>query len=306
MTSPKPERCTILDGGLATYLEDLGYDLNHRLWSARLLAEAPEAIVQAHKAYLVAGADVIATATYQATHPGFAAFGYSADDVDQLLKRAFELARSAVEQTTGFRPGDGRVAASIGPYGASLADGSEYRGDYSLTRTELAEFHRRRWTVLQDCRPDVMLCETIPSHVELQALVELARESEGPPVWISLSTADEAHLADGTPLEECARMVNSGGARIVGLGVNCLPPERVAGAIAHLKSEWPGLLIAYPNSGETYHPETKTWSGSRDPRPSAECAERWFRQGVTVIGGCCRTTPEHIRALRERLCGPSR
>lgn len=293
--------CTILDGGLATHLEDQGYDLNHPLWSAHLLNVAPEAILRAHRDYLRAGADVITTATYQATESGFDAEGFPTGKFEQILRLAYELARLAVQQTSGNRPGAGWVAASIGPYGASLADGSEYRGDYSLTRSELVEFHQLRWILLQGCNPDVILCETIPSHVEVEALAELACQSEGPPVWISLSTRDEAHLADGTPLEECARIAKAGGRRVGGLGVNCLPPSRVAGAIEHLKKEWQGQLIAYPNSGETYSAETRSWTGIRDPQPLGQAAVRWFREGVSVIGGCCRTTPEHIRAIRRNL-----
>lgn len=292
-------RQIVLDGGLATHLEDLGCDLNHRLWSARCLADASDAIIQAHRDYLLAGADVITTATYQATHQGFEAFGYSADEVDGLLRFAVALARAAMNQAADLRSGATWIAASIGPYGASLADGSEYRGDYRLSRNELIEFHDRRWRVLSECRPDVILCETIPSLVELDALLELASKRDGPPVWISLSTFDESHLADGTPLDECARRVQSAGRSVDALGVNCLPPNRVSGALDCLRTAWDGRLIAYPNSGETYNPAHKTWEGSRDPGAMADWAVRWIEQGVSVIGGCCRTTPEHIASIRR-------
>src|SRR6476469_5654886 len=120
----------VLDGGLATELEAQGHDLTDALWSARLLADAPRAVVEAHRAFFAAGARVATTASYQAGFAGFAAAGIGRDDAAALMRRSVWLADQARAGMPS--PGSLLVAASVGPYGASLADGSEYTGAYVL------------------------------------------------------------------------------------------------------------------------------------------------------------------------------
>ena len=139
------QRVAILDGGLATELERAGFDLGHRLWSAKVLVTHPQAITEVHRAYLEAGADCIVTASYQASSVGLPWDGVG---LEAVLDRAVALACEARDAFDATRPPDRvrpLVAASIGPYGAALADGSEYRGDYGLTRSELRAFHAPRF-----------------------------------------------------------------------------------------------------------------------------------------------------------------
>lgn len=159
----------LLDGGLATELEARGHDLSDDLWSARLLVDAPQEIVAAHLAFYRAGAVIATTASYQATFPGFRTRGIGYDDGVRLLRRSVELAKLARAQLPGPRRW---VAASAGPYGAALADGSEYRGRYGRRVRELTAFHRPRLEVLAGAEPDVLALETVPDADEGAALVE--------------------------------------------------------------------------------------------------------------------------------------
>ena len=193
----------VLDGGLATELEVRGHDLRDPLWSAKVLLDDPETVRAVHTAYLEAGADCIATVTYQASVPGFAARGLGRDEGLQQLRRAVALAveaRDAFWADPDHRAGRLRplVVASVGPYGAYLADGSEYRGDYGLSRAELMDFHGERWRVLAGAGADLMACETIPSAVEAEVLLALLEESDGNWAWISFSCRGGDRISDGS------------------------------------------------------------------------------------------------------------
>ena len=230
----------ILDGGLATLLEARGHDLSDHLWSARLLRDDPQAIVAAHIDYLEAGADCIISASYQATIPGFMRAGLSRDEAVALLQRAVTLAREARDafwQKAGPRGDRLRplVAASVGPYGAFLADGSEYTGAYDLDADALFDFHRERWHLLAEAGPDLMACETIPSGVEAQALARLLPETTSMPVWASFSCRDEAHLNDGTPLAQVVGLL-APLPQIVAIGVNCTAPRFIPALIRTARS----------------------------------------------------------------------
>lgn len=310
----------LLDGGLATTLEARGHDLNDPLWSARVLLDAPEEVAAVHTLFLEAGADCIATCTYQATHPGLARRGLSAEEADALLHQAVTLAtgardafwvrladgggshRSEAPRGSGGPDAPRRlrplVAASVGPYGAFLADGSEYRGRYGLTADQLADFHRRRWAVLARSAADLLACETIPDLNEVRALRRLLEETPDIWAWISLQCADEARLADGTPLEEVVDALR-GTPRLAAVGVNCVPPGRVAGVLKRLAGASIPVLAAYPNSGEGYDPNRKAWTGERDDTALAEYVPTWLAAGARLLGGCCRVGPDGVFALRR-------
>lgn len=283
----------LLDGGLATELEARGHDLSSELWSARLLVDDPAAITQVHADYVAAGADVITAATYQATFPGLIAAGLTHTETGQLMHRAIDIARTAAGQHV-------RVAGSIGPYGAYLADGSEYVGDYGLTAGELLDFHAERWRVIEAAGIDYFACETIPSFIETCSLRELAMRGQTP-AWFSFTLRDEAHISDGTPLVECGRLLDDV-QQVVAVGVNCCRPEHVLGAINQLKQATNKPIIVYPNSGEVWDAKKRDWV--KDTAQSVDAfmtmAEMWMAAGATWIGGCCRTMPEHIRALKAR------
>ena len=297
----------ILDGGLATELEARGYDLNDSLWSARLLWENPAAIRQLHYDYLQAGADGIITATYQASIPGFARKGIRRAQARELLRLAVRLAvearatfwADATNQRNRLRP---LVIASVGPYGAFLADGSEYRGDYSVGEDCLYRFHQPRWQVLADSGADLLACETIPSYIEARALRRLLQETPDVWAWFSFSCRDGQHISDGTPLATCAALLAET-ERVAAIGVNCTPPRFISNLIAELRRVTDKPIVVYPNSGEAYDAGTRQWSGENDAHAFADLGQVWAQAGARIIGGCCRTGPGHIAALREVVRG---
>lgn len=288
---------TILDGGLATHLETLGADLSDELWSARLLLTDPTLIRDAHRDYYRAGAHVAITTSYQATTHNLRK--HTTHPPEQLLRRSVDLARQARDDH-----GNGLVAASIGPYGAALANGSEYTGDYDLDTDALTRWHHDRWQILADTPADLIACETIPSYPEALALARLMDTTPERPTWISFSCRDDTHINDGTPIATAVtaftRFANQ--PTLHSIGINCTDPRHVPALIQHVTNALPTTpVVSYPNSGETWHPHTRTWHGTANPTEFAAAAGEWQRLGATHIGGCCRTTPGHIRALKEHL-----
>ena len=276
----------ISDGGLATELEARGNDLSDELWSARLLVDAPDEIAAVHVAFFRAGAVFATTASYQASFDGFAARGIDRGQAARLLRRSVELARTARDEVGG----DGRwVAASIGPYGAALADGSEYRGRYGLSVAALTEWHRPRLEVLADAGPDVLALETIPDIDEAEALVPLVQQL-GVPAWISY-TIDGRNTRAGQPLAD-AFAVAAGVAEIVAVGVNCCAPTDVLPAIAVARETTGKPVIVYPNSGEGWDAQRRAWVGRA--RFSVELVPQWIAEGACIVGGCCRVRPADI------------
>lgn len=292
----------ILDGGLATELEARGYDLSDDLWSARLLQDAPQAIKQVHYDYLKAGADCVISASYQATIPGFLAHGLGESQAVALLERSVHLALEAREEfwaVPQHREGRLRpvVAASVGPYGAYLADGSEYTGDYEIDEEELLLFHRRRWHLLAGCQPDLLACETIPSAAEGRALSRLLLETPQAVAWFSFSCRDEKHVNDGTPLVECLAPLDRI-EQIVAMGINCTAPRHIPGLVREARRVTEKPIVVYPNSGERYDVSGRRWLGQSVPEEFAAQSREWRAAGATLIGGCCRTGPGHIQRIR--------
>jgi homocysteine S-methyltransferase len=295
------EELQLLDGGLATQLEACGYDLNHKLWSARLLLENPQAIVEAHLAYLRAGAQCIISASYQASIEGFMRNGLSQTQAEETIKLSVQLAQEAVDRFCRETHPDKRplVAASIGPYGACLADGSEYHGRYDLNEEALVEFHRPRIELLSASNADLLACETIPSLSETAALNTLLSQQETP-AWVSFSCADDRHLNDGTPISAAAALLKDN-RKIFAVGVNCTSPQYINGLIGQLKATSDKAIVVYPNSGESFSADSKTWHGTADPHECAQAAIGWRNSGADIVGGCCRMGPEHIRAIGKAI-----
>ncbi|GAA3802363.1 homocysteine S-methyltransferase [Sphaerisporangium flaviroseum] len=291
-SQPEETDVMILDGGLATHLEALGCDLRDELWSARLLMENPEAILQAHLDYFAAGADVATTASYQASFPAFVRRGRVEHEAQALMQLSVELAKEARD-----RSGGGIVAASIGPYGAYLANGAEYTGDYDLDEDGLVDWHRPRWDVLANSGADLLACETIPSYPEARAIARLLERTPHVNAWVSFSCRDGEHLSDGTPLQECAALF-AGNPQVVAVGINCTAPSLVKNLIGHIDGS---PIVVYPNSGEIWDAENHRWLGLADPVEFGAAAREWRDAGASFIGGCCRTTPEHIRQIRASL-----
>jgi homocysteine S-methyltransferase len=280
------------DGGLATELEARGNDLSDSLWSARLLIDAPDEITAVHAAYFRAGAMIATTASYQASFEGFAARGIGRDDAARLLRRSVELAVLARDRVGGT----GRwVAASVGPYGAALADGSEYRGRYGLSVAALEAWHRPRLELLAEAGADVLALETVPDVDEAEALVNVVRRL-AVPAWLSY-TIEETHTRAGQPLAE-AFAVADGIPEIVAVGVNCCAPHDVLPAITAARQIGKPVIV-YPNSGERWDSVRRAWVGQR--RFAAALAMQWVSAGARIVGGCCRVRPADIADLAAVL-----
>ena len=289
----------VLDGGMSNQLESAGHDLSDELWSARLLAERPEAITAAHLAYFEAGADVAITSSYQATFEGFAGRGIGRERAAELLAASVELAREAARQAQA--KGVTRrlwVAASVGPYGAMLADGSEYRGRYGLSVAELEAFHRPRLEVLAGARPDVLALETVPDADEARALLRAVR-GLGVPAWLSYTVEGDRTRA-GQPLEE-AFAPAADVEEIIAVGVNCCAPGDVDGAVEVARRVTGKPVVVYPNSGEAWDAEARAWKGRSSFTPEEVSA--WRSSGAALIGGCCRVGPEAIAGIAGVLSG---
>ena len=281
----------IIDGGLATELEARGRDLSDALWSARLLVDAPHAITAVHAAFFRAGARIVTTASYQASFEGFSTRGLGRDDTVKLLRRSVELAVAARDEA-----GPGRwVAASVGPYGAALADGSEYRGRYGLSVRQLESWHEPRLQLLAEAGADLLALETVPDIDEAEALLNLVRRL-GVPAWLSY-TVDGERTRAGQPLVE-AFAVAAGIPEIVAVGVNCCAPDDVLPAI-EMAAKTGEPVIVYPNSGERWDDTQREWRGPS--RFSAALATQWVAAGARIVGGCCRVRPADIADVARVL-----
>jgi homocysteine S-methyltransferase len=296
----------VLDGGLATELERSGHVLDSALWSAALLDTAPEAIAAAHRRFLHAGARVLTTASYQATVEGFMAAGRCAQEAAELIRSSIRLARETIDRA-GVAD-QAWVAASVSPFGAALADGSEYSGDYvhaswaaggrhQLSLDDLRAFHRSRLEILASAAPDVIACETIPCLLEAEALLrELA--PLGLPAWLSLTTVTGGdgvvRTRQGEPAEEVFRRAAEVDC-VIAVGINCTMPEGlgVAVELAHRVTGKP--VVVYPNSGESWDSLVRTWQG--EATVDAEDLRRWIDAGARLVGGCCRVGPEQIARI---------
>lgn len=293
----------ILDGGLATELEERGCDISGALWSARVLREQPEAIEQLHYDYYAAGASIAITASYQASYEGFATLGIDADETTRLLRLSVDLAGNARARYRRDHPRDRRdlrVAASVGPYGAISHDGAEYRGDYGLDADALVRFHARRFEVLAGSGADLLACETIPVLAEARAYAALLASQPRSQAWLSFTSPDGEHTSHGEPLVDCARLAD-GVPQVIAVGVNCVKPGVVAGAIRSLKAGTGKPVVVYPNSGERWHAGEESWHGVPGLEGLAVLAPEWVRAGAGLVGGCCRVGPGQIAALAAAL-----
>jgi homocysteine S-methyltransferase len=294
---------TVLDGGLATELEARGHDLSDRLWSARVLLTEPDAIEEVHLAYFRAGARVATTASYQATVPGFEAAGLDRAAALAAITRSVELARRArvrYADESGVAASDLLVAGSVGPYGAMLADGSEYRGDYDPGPEALREVHAPRIEALLSAGVDILALETIPTVREATVLLDLIEDS-GVRAWLSYQCRDGASTAAGDPFTEAVAVAN-GRSAVVAVGVNCTAPRFVPALLAAAAATTDLPLVAYPNGGDRWDPASRRWvsaeaHGAYEPLAVAGWADR----GASWLGGCCGTGPGDIRALSDAL-----
>lgn len=302
----KQNKLLITDGAAGTHLESMGCDLNDALWTAKVLKDNPEYIKQLHKDYFQAGADFGVTVSYQATIEGYMKQGYSQAQAIDLIKTSALLLLDAREewwQTEGkaaqrLYP---IAAASIGPYGAFLADGSEYRGDYTLSKQALYEFHKPRIEILWAQGLDLIAAETIPLLEEALVIAQIVQEL-GAQCWISFSARNESQISNGQAIAECVEALEAF-ACVAAIGVNCTAPKYIQGLVQAIQSKTQKPIVVYANLGNTYDPDTKTWC-RHDTQASSSAnisyqdyVRQWVNAGVKIVGGCCGTTPQEIKQI---------
>ncbi|HEX8713621.1 MAG TPA: homocysteine S-methyltransferase, partial [Terracidiphilus sp.] len=287
----------VIDGGLATELENLGARIDGPLWSAQVLEDDPAKVAAVHRAYIAAGSQCIATCSYQVSRMGYAEVGLLAERADSAILRSIELARGVVNETPDRRV---LVACSLGPYGAALHNGGEYHGNYDCSFADLVRFHKERIEVVAAAKaeqaPDLLAFETFPSLEEARAVGEALAPWPGLPAWFSFSCRDDKHLSHGEPVRECAAEVAKL-PQTVGVGVNCVPSNWVLALIQELRAGTELPLMVYPNSGEGWDAAERCWIGASEPAEFGALAADWFAKGADIVGGCCRIGPAHIREV---------
>ena len=289
----------VLDGGLASELESCGANIATPLWSAQVLEDEPEKLREVHRAYLEAGAQCIATCSYQVSRMGYVEVGLSAEHADAALLQSVEIARRVVAEFPDRRV---LVAGSLGPFGAALHNGGEYTGNYDCSYADLARFHRERIEIFANAtslqQPDLLAFETFPSFEELRAVGEALAPWPELQGWFSFSCRDDKHVSHGERVVECATLVASF-PQTVAVGVNCVPPKWIPSLIRELRAASDKPVIVYPNSGEGWDSANHCWTGVSDPADFGAQAAEWFKAGAQIVGGCCRTRPAHIREVAK-------
>lgn len=296
-------RIMIIDGSMSTALENLGADLNNDLWTAEILIHQPELVKQVHINYFRSGADCGITCSYQATIPGLMKHGYSERESESIIARSVQIFLEARSEWWNSEGKNSRRSyplclAGIGPYGAYLADGSEYTGNYDIDANELYAFHKRRAEVLYEAGADILLFETQPSIREVLIEAEIAEEINAD-YWISFSCKDGKHINEGDNISECARKLSEGYPHLRMIGVNCTKPEYIVSLIHELKASIDLPIAVYPNSGEIYDPVSKTWTHSENALDFGSYALSYMKAGASAVGGCCTTTEKHILQVAE-------
>ncbi|QNQ84439.1 homocysteine S-methyltransferase [Lactobacillus sp. PV037] len=291
----------VLDGAMADELQRQGTDLNSKLWTAAALIDQEEKVYQAHLSYFKAGANIVITDTYQANIPAFVKAGYSQEQASEFIKKAVKIAKKArddYEKKTGIH---NYVAGTVGPYGAYLADGNEYRGDYELSKQEYLDFHLSRLKLILSEHPDIIAIETQPKLSEVEALLDwLAQNEPKIPVYVSFTLKNKTSISDGTSLAKVAQTINKY-EQVLGVGVNCVAPTLVSPALEVLNKNTSKPLIVYPNQGSSYNPEIKEWEEVKESFDFSKLTKKWYEKGARIIGGCCTTGPNEISQISKTL-----
>ena len=289
----------VLDGAMSTPLERLGADTNNDLWTAKALIDNKELVYEVHKMYFEAGADLIITDTYQANVQAFEKVGYSEKEARNLIKKAVKIAQKARDDYENRTGKHNYIAGTIGPYGAHLANGSEYRGDYELSAEEYQQFHLPRIEELVNAEVDILAIETQPKLDEVLAILELLKKKyPQQKVYVSYTLSDDDTISDGTPLPRAIHALEDY-SQVIAVGINCVKLELVEPALKNMKEITDKHLIVYPNSSAVYDPKSKTWSQPKTSATFEELIPNWYEAGARIIGGCCTTGPKEIKAVAD-------
>ena len=300
------QKAFIIDGALGTQIQRNGHDVNDSLWSAKYLDENPEVIKEVHRQYLEAGADCIITSSYQASIDGFLQKGFSKQRALELIELSIDIAKEVRDEFWDkLEDKNGRtkplVAASIGPYGAYLADGSEYTGDYKIGDEELRAFHRERLEIIASRKPDIFACETIPSFKEAVIICDLLKELNVSASWITFSAKDGEFTNAGDDIQGCISILEKQ-KHISALGINCTAPQHIPSLVQNIKEMTSKPIVVYPNGGSKYNAITKVWEkGEISSQEYAKMAHLWYSSGAALVGGCCETGPAEISSIRKIL-----
>jgi homocysteine S-methyltransferase len=292
----------VVDGGLGSELERRGCDVTDHLWSARILLDHPEKIAEVHRDYLEAGAECIISASYQISFDGFRKAGLSDADTERALRESVAVAVSARDAFERQNHKRALVAASVGPLGAALADGSEFHGNYGCSFADLVEFHSQRLEILASSGADLLACETIPTQVEAEAILECLHRLPEARAWFSFQCADGRHTAHGEELRVCAHVLDKS-AQVVAVGVNCTAPQHIASLIREIRSGTSKAVVVYPNAGRKWDAKARAWAGPAADFELGSLASEWHEAGARWIGGCCGTTPSDIAGMARTLRG---
>ena len=275
-----------LDGGLSTALENNGNKLTTSLWTGELIRTNPAQITKAHLDFINAGAQIIITSSYQLSYTGCGARGWSEDETNQALIASTLLAKNAVIESGKSV----KLAASVGPYGASLADGSEYKGNYAVSKQVLKDFHAKRLEILISTSPDYLALETMPDTFEVEVLLDLLNDCPIP-FWISYSCKEGNQTNAGQDFQSAVDLAQSA----MAVGINCTKPELITDLLRSAKSDKP--YVVYPNSGRIWDAENKVWTGSAAIGFSNELVSQWIKAGAEIVGGCCGIGAAEIEQL---------
>jgi homocysteine S-methyltransferase len=285
MTDP---RILALDGGLSTALEAQGLVIDGAMWTGELLLTNPEAVTAAHQSFVDAGADIIITGSYQLSFEGGRRSGWADDDVERALRNSTTAGRLAANDDT-------LVAASIGPFGAHLNDGSEFRGNYGVADSVIRDFHERRLDILLDTEPDLLALETMPDLAEVRILLDLIEsKSADMPFWVSFTVTEPGAISGGGTFAEACALVESY-ENTMAVGINCSPLSVITPTLSDVETDLP--FVVYPNAGQTWNAETMSWAGIQGFATNTNIDE-WVRAGARIIGGCCGYGPANIHHLR--------
>ena len=289
----------VLDGAMSTPLERLGADTNNDLWTAKALIDNEELVYEVHKMYFEAGADLIITDTYQANVQAFEKVGYSEKEARNLIKKAVKIAQKARDDYENRTGKHNYIAGTIGPYGAYLANGSEYRGDYELSAEEYQQFHLPRIEELVNAGVDILAIETQPKLDEVLAILELLKKKyPQQKVYVSYTLSDDDTISDGTPLPRAIHALEDY-SQVIAVGINCVKLELVEPALKNMKEITDKHLIVYPNSSAVYDPKSKTWAQPKTSATFEELIPNWYEAGARIIGGCCTTGPKEIKTVAD-------
>ncbi|MDW4185283.1 MAG: homocysteine S-methyltransferase [Staphylococcus saprophyticus] len=291
----KAQSPLVLDGGLATTLEQAGCSLKTSLWSSEVLKNNPTQIKQAHQAFTDVGADILLTSTYQASYQTFSDIGVKATEIDQLYNTAVN---QIMEATTDTQV----IVGSLGPYGAYLSDGSEYTGAYDLSKEDYFQFHKTRIEALVKRGINDFVFETVPNFEEIKAIVEyIVPHYTNQTFWLSVTVNEDGDLSDDTEFEKLCAYIKQYAERIPVFGINCSSVAGINKAISKGLKNVPQTIALYPNGGAQYNAVEKEWESVGNQGLIVEQIPDWLDQGVKIVGGCCQTTPENIKSIKEAI-----